>query len=87
MSNSLLTDGQKRSFRTGGITMLIFFVFVIYLIVGAYNGKEIQKKKEKEKPPVPKSLASATEENEFYIKNMDEYKDDERVLYDEEEVQ
>ena len=75
MSNSLLTDGQKRSFRAGGFTMLIFFVFVIYLIVGAYNGKEIQTEKEKEKPPVPKSLASATEENEFYIKNMDEYKD------------
>lgn len=80
MSNNLFTDRQKRNFRAGAIAMLIFFVFVIYLIVGAYNGKEVQIKKENENPPLPKSLASATEENEFYIKNMDIYQDASEVF-------
>lgn len=80
MSNNLFTDRQKRNFRAGAIAMLIFFVFVIYLIVGAYSGKEVQIKKENENPPLPKSLASATEENEFYIKNMDIYQDASEVF-------
>lgn len=80
MSNNLFTDRQKRNFRAGAIAMLIFFAFVIYLIVGAYSGKEVQIKKENENPPLPKSLASATEENEFYIKNMDIYQDASEVF-------
>lgn len=80
MSNNLFTDRQKRNFRAGAIAMLIFFVFVIYLIVGAYSGKEVPIKKENENPPLPKSLASATEENEFYIKNMDIYQDASEVF-------